>query len=649
MILNVVKLTKSYGDRTLFSDASFSVEKGEIVGLIGANGVGKTTLFNIIIGKEAQDSGSVLLSSGAKVGYLEQHVCADSEKTAYEETLGIFSELFAMEAEQREITEKLSSGDVSDRDSLIMRQAELIEEYEKRGGLTYVSLTRAVLTGLGFSEEEQSLPVSSLSGGQKSKLGLAKLLLQKPDIMLLDEPTNHLDIDSVAWLEKFIIGSRITAIVISHDRYFLDKICNKIAEIYTGKVYVTDGNYTRHMQLKEERDYALTRNYENTMAEVKRIEGIIEQQRRWNREKNIKTAESKQKQIDRMLADLEVPESERNEFAFSFTPYTESAEEVLNVTDLSMEFPGKVLYSGVNFEVRRENAVFIVGENGVGKTTLVKQIMKKGRGINFGVGVTVGYFDQHQLNLSLSKKIIDEIHDAYPGLSDTEVRTALARFGFRGDKVFDEVGILSGGERAKVAICKLMLKRCNFLILDEPTNHLDIYSMAALEEALQSYTGTLLIISHDRYFINKLATKIVELRQAGTRVFDGNYDVYLDIVTAERAALESGDMGDAGSAPKKLQKEMGSGGKNYHLQKQRRSEMTKLKTALKNKEQEIANLEEEIESLKAELLKDEYATDYEKINELTTTLAQADEALEVAMLAWEDFAEKLAEFSEDSE
>lgn len=651
MILNLVKLTKSYGDRTLFRDASFSVEKGEIVGLIGANGVGKTTLFNIIIGKETSDAGSVSLSSGCKVGYLEQHVCADSDKTAYDETLGIFSHLFAMEEEQKEITEKLSSDseapggalDDDERNRLILRQAELIEKYEESGGLTYVSLTRAVLTGLGFSKEEQVLPVSSLSGGQKSKLGLAKLLLQKPDIMLLDEPTNHLDIDSVAWLEKFILSSKITAIVISHDRYFLDKICNKIAEIYTEKIYVTDGNYTRHMQLKEERDYALTRNYENTMAEVKRIEGIIEQQRRWNREKNIKTAESKQKQIDRMLEDLEIPETERNEFAFSFTPSTESAEEVLSVLDLSMEFPGKVLYSGVSFDVRRNDAVFIVGENGVGKTTLVKQIMKKGRGISFGVGVTVGYFDQHQLNLSLSKRIIDEIHDAYPSLSDAEVRTALARFGFRGDKVFDEVGILSGGERAKVAICKLMLKRCNFLILDEPTNHLDIYSMAALEDALQSYTGTLLVISHDRYFINKLATRIVELRSEGVRVFDGDYDAYADTLAAERALIESEASDLSSPTP---QKEMGAGGKDYHMKKQRRSEMTKLKTALKNKEAEITALEEKIEALKEELSNDEYATDYEKISEISTALAKADEELVLAMQEWEEISENLLEYEE---
>lgn len=652
MILNLVKLSKGYGDRLLFEDASLSVEKGEIVGLIGANGVGKTTLFNIITGKETSDAGSVLLSSGCKLGYLEQHVCSNSDKTAYEETLSIFSHLFVMEEEQKEITQKLSVDaeasvgalSESERNALILRQAELIEKYEEFGGLTYVSQTRAVLTGLGFSEAEQSLPVSSLSGGQKSKLGLAKLLLQKPDIMLLDEPTNHLDITSVAWLEKFILSSKITALVISHDRYFLDKICNKIAEICVGKLYVTDGNYTRHMQLKEERDYALLRNYENTMAEVKRIEGIIEQQRRWNREKNIKTAESKQKQIDRMLEHLETPEQEKNEFAFKLTPMTESAEEVLSVSDISMEFPGKVLYSNVSFDIRRGDAVFIVGENGIGKTTLVKQILKKGRGITFGVGVTVGYFDQHQLNLSLSKTIIDEIHDSYPSLSDTEVRTALARFGFRGDKVFDGVGVLSGGERAKVAICKLMLRRCNFLILDEPTNHLDIYSMAALENALQSYDGTLLVISHDRYFINKLATKIAELTKDGVRIFSGDYDSYVDTIALEQTANSNGMSDVVSELPKK---EMGSGGKDYHLKKQRRSEMTKLRTALKNKESEISEFEKQIEALKQELSNDAYASDYEKVSELTTALAEIDERLASAMQEWEEISESLLEFEEE--
>lgn len=640
MILSVSKLTKSYGDRVLFSDGSFSVEKGEIIGLIGANGVGKTTLFNIITGTEASDSGSVLLSSGAKVGYLEQHVCSDSERTCYEETLTVFSRLFEIEKEQKDIEEKL--GTLSETDEvgheLILRQAKLIEEYEALGGLTYVSRTHAVLSGLGFSDEEQKLPVSSLSGGQKSKVGLAKLLLGKPDVMLLDEPTNHLDIKSVQWLEKFIVSSRITALVISHDRYFLDRICTGIVEIYAKKLFVTAGNYTRHMQLREERDKTESRHYENTMAEVKRIEGIIEQQRRWNREKNIKTAESKQKQIDRMLEDLTVPEYENNDFKFSFTPLTESGDDVLSVADLKMEFPGKLLYENVSFEVKKGDAAFIVGENGIGKTTLVKQILRRGRGVRFGVGVTIGYFDQHQLELTLSKRIVDEVHDAFPSLTDTEVRSALAVFGFRGEKVFDTLEILSGGERAKVALCKIMLKKCNFLILDEPTNHLDIYSLDALENALIGYTGTLLIISHDRYFINKLSNKIIELRSEGSRVIPGNYENYEQLIISETLP-ES----ETKPAPKK---EIGSGGKGYLDKKQRRSELTKLKTSLRKTEEEIERLENEINDLNAALNDDSVSTDYERISELSDKLAQSNSALDTAMEMWEELSEKLAEYEE---
>lgn len=640
MYLNCVKLSKSFRDRTLFSDASFTVEKGEIVGLIGANGVGKTTLFNIIMSKETPDSGSVLLSSGISVGYLEQHVCADSDRTAYEETLTVFSELFEIEASLERITSALA---VSADEELILRQAELIEEYENRGGLTYVTLAHSVLSGLGFTPEEQNLPVSSLSGGQKSKIGLAKLLLQKPDVMLLDEPTNHLDIASVDWLEKFILNSKITAIVISHDRYFLDKICTKIVEIYTRKFYVTEGNYTRHMALKEERDLSVTRHYDNTMAEVKRIEGIIEQQRRWNKERNIRMAESKQKQIDRMLDGLEAPEHEKNDFSFNLSPATESANDVLSVEDLRMEFPGTVLYENVSFEVKKNDVIFIVGENGIGKTTLMKQILKKGRGVKFGVGVTIGYYDQHQLNLDLSKTIIDEVNDAFPSLSDTEVRSALARFGFKGDKVFDTLAILSGGERAKTALCKLMLKRCNFLFLDEPTNHLDIYSMAALENALLSYNGTLLIISHDRYFINRLASKVVELKPTGTITYIGDYDAYAE------ALLRSEELAANSAEAKPKARSLGSGGKDYLAKKQQRSEIAKLRSAIRTSEAEIERLESESERIRLALEDEAHTGDFEKITELSNELSKIDTQLSLALKTWEESSEKLAELESDND
>lgn len=637
MVLNVSNLSKSFGDRLLFEKANLSVEKGDNIGLIGANGAGKTTLFHLITGAEEPDDGAVIRSPFTSLGYLEQHVCADSDRTTYEETLLVFSHLFEMEAELEQLREALSGEHAGDA-ALIARQEEVLSAYEAGDGLTYRNLTRAVLTGLGFTDEEQNLPVRSLSGGQKSKIGLAKLLLQKPDLMLLDEPTNHLDIASVDWLENFIQSSSITTIVISHDRYFLNKVCNRIAEISLRKLYVTDGNYDRHMALKAERDLSLQRNYDNTMAEVHRIEGIIEQQKRWNRERNIRTAESKQKQIDRLTKDLEKPEYERYDFSFFFDPDSVSGEEVLDVDDLSMEFPGKVLYKDVSLNIRRGERVFLIGENGIGKTTLVKQILKRVRGVRFGVGVTVGYFDQHQMNLSMTKTVLDEVHDMYPRMTETEVRSALAIFGFRGDKVFEPIETLSGGERAKVALCRLMLRHCNFLILDEPTNHLDLYSMAALEDALSGYEGTLLIISHDRYFINALADKVVELRPDGAETFVGNFDDY-------RTEKERRGTTD-GISPGKAEKQMGAGGLSYREQKRIRSERTKKKTALRKAESRIAELEEQIDAVSGQLNDESIASDFEKMTELTGQMAVLNTELETTMAEWESLAEEVANFED---
>lgn len=645
MVLNLSNLSKSYGERVLFEHVSFSLEKGDILGLIGANGAGKTTLFHLLTGEEEPDDGQIIHDSAMTLGYLEQHVCSDSDKTCYEETLGIFEPLFQLERELREIRETLN-GPAADFLApeefryLIERQDTMTEEYQAKGGLTYASETRAVLSGLGFSEAEQELPVSHLSGGQKSKIGLAKLLLQKPDLMLLDEPTNHLDILSVDWLEKFIVSSKITTIVISHDRYFLDRVCNRIAEMENRAVYVTDGNYTRHMQLKEQRDVTAEREYAKTMAEVHRLEGVIEQQRRWNRERNIRKAESTQKRIDRMTDGLVRPEHENHDFSFFFAPGHESGEEVLKVREARMEFPGKVLYENASFELRRGECLFLIGENGIGKTTLIRQILRKGRGIQYGVGVEVGYFDQHQLNLNLNKTIFEEVHDLYPKMTDTEIRSALAVFGFRGEKVFDKIETLSGGERAKVALCRLMLRKCNFLLLDEPTNHLDIYSMAALEEALRQYGGTMLIISHDRYFINALADKVVRLRPDGTDVIKGNYD---DFLAFEEARL-AGAPDDTSAAPKK---EMGSGGKTYLEQKKLRSERTKMRTALRRTEARIEELEGTVESLNAKLEDPALATDYETITELTGELAAANAELEKTLETWEELAETVGQFDEE--
>lgn len=628
MLLNCNKVSKSYGDRVLLDDASFTVEKGDILGLVGANGVGKTTLFRMIKGEEEPDDGSFIFSPYLKIGYLEQYVCDNSERTTYEEAISVFSELFLIEDELADIREKLNE---SPDPELIKRQDDLLEEYEKKDGLIYKSLTRSVLTGLGFSEEEQALPVSSLSGGQKSKIGLARLLLGKPDLMLLDEPTNHLDMSSVEWLEKFISGSGITTIVISHDRYFLDRVATSIAEITGRKIYYTEGDYSRHMELKAERDKAEGRHYENVMAEVHRLEGVIEQQRRWNREKNIKTAESKQKQIDRLMEGLEKPENERFDYSFFFSPGLESGDEVLSLKNVKKEYPGKVLYENVSFDIRKGDKVFILGDNGIGKTTLINQIMKRAPGVKYGVGVKTGYFDQHQLNLTLSNTIFDEVQGAYPKMNDTEIRSALAVFGLKGEKVFERLSSLSGGERAKVSLCKLMLKKCNLLILDEPTNHLDIYSMAALEEALKGYEGTLLVISHDRYFINRLAGRILRLETEGVKEYKGNYDEYLLQLESEKADSPE-------ETAEKTEKSVGRGGQEYINRKKLRSMRTKARTALKRTEEEIEETEALIEKLGKEMEDPENGTDFEKISELSKALDDAGRKLDAAMAKWEELA-----------
>jgi len=639
MVLNCCNLEKSYGDRLLFSGANLSLEKGDIVGLIGANGTGKTTLFRIITGAEEADDGSVIHSSFLKIGYLEQYVCADSERTAYEEALTVFAPVQEMEQRLSFLAYALQGESDS---ALIAEQEQLLEQYKEAGGLTYVGLTHAVLSGLGFTEEEQNLPVESLSGGQKSKIGLAKLLLQKPDLVLLDEPTNHLDIRSIDWLEKFIVGSHITTLVISHDRYFLDKICNKVAEITLQKLYLTEGNYSRHMLLKKEREESLQHRYKNVMAEVNRLEGVIEQQRRWNREKNIKTAESKQKQIARMTKDLEAPDEEHFDFSFAFRPATLSGEEVLSLKDVSKTFPDKVLYEHVSFEIKRGDRVAVIGENGIGKTTLLKQILRRGRGIRFGAGVTVGYFDQHQLNLTPGKTAFSEIQDAFPRMNNTEVRSALAVFGFSGDRVFERISELSGGERAKVALCKLMLQKCNFLLLDEPTNHLDIYSMTAPEEALKNYDGTLLVVSHDRYFMNAVADKILCLRPKDTALYAGNYDTYLSL---EEARLKK-EASDKEAAKEAEDKALGKGGQSYLDQKKLRSAQTRAKTAVKKKEEEIKKLEQTAAELTARLKKEETASDFAVISTLSEDLAKTNEQLEAALTEWETLAEAVASFAE---
>ena len=634
-IVSAHKLTKEFADRVLFKDAYFAIEKGDMVGFIGANGVGKTTLFKMIIGSEPSSAGEIITASGISVGYLEQHVCRDSSRTAYEETLTVFNELMLIEQELERINEELLTAHSNE---LIEKQIYFQEQFQSKGGLTYKNRTAAVLTGLGFSAEEIRLPVSALSGGQRSKIGLAKLLLCNNDLILLDEPTNHLDIESITWLEEFLKSFNGAAIIISHDRFFLDQVTDHTMEIESGKIFMTAGNFSRYEQLKEERNAALKKDYENKVKEIKRIEGIVEQQRRWNREKNIKTAESKLKQIERIEKTLEKPESENHKITIDFPVALQSGNNVLTVENERCSFGDTVLYENVNFDIKRGQRVCLIGPNGIGKSTLIKRLVdgRNTQTFRFGVGVTLGYFDQFQDSINPRLTPFDEIHNSYPGLTDTAVRNALAAFEYKGDDVFKQNRALSGGERARVSICRLVLSGKNFLVLDEPTNHLDIYSRKALEEALEGYKGTLLIISHDRYFINRIADKIIALRPDGADVIEGNYDDYL-LFLEKNAAVTTKE-----EEIHKLQK----GKEAYLNNKKHQSELRKLQTAIKKAEEEISRLETENEALKKDI--DEAQSDYQRLEELTALLEKNDSDLEEQFELWENLCVKLSQLEEQN-
>lgn len=625
MLVSVSGLSKSYGDNLLFNDIGFNIEPDDIIGLIGGNGCGKTTLFRLLSGEEEPDSGGVVRRSGVKIGVLNQHACQGSEKTAYDEALSVFEAVMRVEAELNEVTLRLET--VQD-DGLIAHQHELRESFEKLGGLTYRSRTKAALSGLGFSEEEQMLTVPFLSGGQRSKIELCKLLLSEPDVILLDEPTNHLDIDSIEWLDGYIKNCKKAVVIISHDRFFLDRVANRIFEIDNRKLYTCDGNYTKYCKVKEERKLTVKRNYDNTMREVDRIEKIIEQQRRWNREKNIKTAENKQKMIDRLLRDLEIPETERDGMSLSFSAASRSGDEVIKADSLSKTFDGRTLYRDVSLEVRRGDRIFIIGPNGCGKTTLLKQLSDK-TAVEYGVGVSLGFFDQHQRNLNLNKTVFDQLHDEYPFMSDTAVRSALALFLFKGDEVFSQIETLSGGERARVALCRLMLAHNNLLFLDEPTNHLDLESREVLEEALDGYDGTIICVSHDRYLINRLATKVLYFENGTVNVLDGGYDRYAEI----RKSAET----------EKTEKKASANKNEYLRKKEEASNLRKLKTAFSKCEKEIEECENRLAEIGELLATEEVSADYVKVSELSNEADILNGKLERLMEEWAEMGASLEE------
>ena len=626
--VSVHNLTLSFGESAVFKDISFDVFEKDKVGLVGVNGAGKTSLFKVLKGEYLPDSGACFIGKNVKIGYMEQHTCSDN-KTVYDELVSVFDDLIKMEKELEEISEKLTQNATQE---LIARQDVLTNEFQKNGGLTYKSLTRSSLIGLGFDEKDFTMSTSKLSGGQRSKLILAKLLLSKADLLLLDEPTNHLDISAVEWLEGFLSSFTGAYIVVSHDRYFLDKVTDKTIEIENHKLRCYKGNYSEFLVKKEAEQKAIREKYENDLKEIERIEGIIAQQRQWNREKNIKTAESKEKVIERIKAQMVAPDERLQKIRFDFTPKCVSGEDVLEVAELSKSFGDKKIFENVSFNIKRGERVFLLGDNGCGKTTLLKILMKdlfpdNGK-FKFGANLFTGYFDQVQAKLDLSKTAIEEVWSAFPYLTETKVRNALAAFLFKGDEVYKVLEKCSGGERARIALLKLMLGKFNFLLLDEPTNHLDAYSREELENTLLDYSGTMLIVSHDRYFINKLATSIIELTPNGVNHYLGNYDDY-----AEKRYVAVQEKKQ--NAPVKVN--------DYKLKKERASNFRKLKTRLTRVEQAIEEAEEKTASLEERLNSN---PPYEELMEITEALQKATEERDALYIEWEEISEELTTFED---
>ena len=631
-VLSVHNLTMTYIEHNLFTDVSFNIEERDKVGFIGANGVGKTTIFRIINGEVSPTAGAVSVSKDTKVGYMQQHACTHPQRGIYDEVLSIFDYLEEMQNEIDLLSQQIENGE-GDIDKAILRQTQLIEQYEREGGLTYKSRSKAALLGLGFKEEELTKPTGTLSGGQMSKLSLCKLLLSKANLLLLDEPTNHLDIQAVNWLEGFLRDFKGEVIIISHDRFFLDAVTNKTIELEHNKITTYEGNYSTFIKKKEHEQEAIRNKFINDMREIKRVEGIIEQQKRWGRERNFITAQSKQHQVDKIKEQLVTPDSELETLSFTLEPKRESGQDVLMCYDLEKSFDEKRIFSNISMHIKKGERVFIIGPNGCGKSTLFKLLTSQHEpdagAIRFGAKVDMSYFDQMQNDLDLSKTALDEVYDAYPSMNLTQVRTVLGSFMFKGDDVFKQLSRMSGGERARVSLLKLMLKQGNLLLLDEPTNHLDTSSREALEKTLLNYGGTMLIISHDRYFINKLATRVLYMNDDGFVEYLGNYDNYLERTQNAESVV------DVTTEKAEIKPKLN----DYQLQKQLKAEERKRKTQLAKCENRIAELEEEIEKLNEMMNAESVMSDYEKLAEITAKLEQNQAELDLLFEEWATLSE----------
>ena len=638
MILACQNIQKSFGTDVILKNASFHIEDREKAAIVGINGAGKSTLLKIIVHQMDADGGEVILSKGKTLGYLAQHDAVSSENTIYEELLSVKQDILDMEKKIRSLEQEMKTLEGEALTAVLETYNRLNTEFEHRNGYACQSEVTGVLKGLGFQEDEFCKKVSTLSGGQKTRVALGKLLLTAPDIILLDEPTNHLDMQSIAWLENYLLNYPGAVLIVAHDRYFLNRVVTKIIEIDNGNVTTYLGNYSDYAAKRAQIRDAQLKAYLNQQQEIRHQEEVIAKLKSFNREKSIKRAESREKMLDK-LDRIEKPSEVSADMHITLSPRTVSGNDVLTVEGLSKSFDGHTLFENLDFQVKRGERVAIIGNNGTGKTTILKIInglLEPDAGTcTLGSKVHIGYYDQEHHVLHMEKNLFQEISDDYPNLSNTEIRSCLAAFLFTGDDVFKRISDLSGGERGRVSLAKLMLSEANFIILDEPTNHLDITSKEILEEALNNYTGTLLYVSHDRYFINQTATRILELTGNTLVNYVGNYDYYLEKKEALTAIYAPSSAAQSEAAPQtdtatKL---------DWKQQKEEQARIRKRQNDLKKTEERIAELEERDKAIDEALSKEEIFTQVSECMKLNTEKAAILEELEQLYEKWEELAE----------
>jgi len=636
MILAVNNLSKSFGEDEIIKEASFHIEDNEKAAIVGINGAGKSTLLKMITGELTPDSGEVTISKTTKVGYLAQVQDRNDNCTIYEDVLFAREDLLEMEKNLRQMEEEMNIISGQELEYHLNRYHKLMDEFDQLGGNTFRSEVNGVLKGLGFGEEEFDKKVSELSGGQRTRVFLGRLLVMKPDLLMLDEPTNHLDINSIAWLENYLLNYKGAVLIVSHDRYFLDRVVSRIIEVFQHKVYSYKGNYSEYAVKKKAVRDNMMKAYLNQQKEIEHQEAVIEKLRSFNKEKSIKRAESREKMLDKMER-LEMPSEENTDIRLKLEPSIVSGNDVMRILGLAKSFEEKHLFDGVDFEIKRGERVALIGENGTGKTTILKIInglLEADEGIvELGTNVEIGYYDQEHQVLHMEKTIFEEISDDHPDMNNTRIRNTLAAFLFTEDDVFKRIGDLSGGERGRVSLAKLMLSKANFLILDEPTNHLDITSKEILENALTSYTGTVLFVSHDRYFVNKIATRILDLTKHQIVNYIGNYDYYLEKRDVQMSLI----IDSVSSASVPVFSETKEENKaDYKQQKEEKAKQKKLENQIKKVEEDIDNLETEKSVCEEELNDPSIAANSAKLNEISAKINEIDDKLSDLYSLWED-------------